>query len=57
MKIRATRSIAGDYGRIGRNETADLDETLAAKLIKRGVAVAVEDEKPTEKPARKAKAD
>lgn len=72
MKIKALRTIVGDYGRIIRDDEGDVDTEVGKKLIAKGYAVeagdataaeakteakAEEHEAKTERPKRKDKPD
>lgn len=43
MKIKALRTFRNDIGMVRRNAEVDIPDTQAKSLIKRGLAVAVED--------------
>jgi len=51
MKIRATRTFLNDVGTVRRGAEIDIRDVDARQLIKKGIAVAVEDE--TTQPSRK----
>ena len=64
MKIKALRTIVGEYGRIVRNSEAEVQDEIGKQLVAKGYAeevsatpAPVESTPPAPAPQKKAKAD